>query len=532
MAYRPGFVLEVDRATPPTLFWYGEGFRLERLPAGSRVVYPPDPLPALRDARAAIRDALAHPIDAEPLEAQLFAGMRLTIAFDDVSLPLPQMAAPDVRSLVIEEVLELAAAKGVEDIQLIAALALHRRMTEAELRHALGRRVYDALAPRGMITQHDAEDKANMVVVGHTEEGELVELNRRAVESDLLVYVNINLVSMDGGHKSVATGLASYDSIRHHHNVTTMVHSRSFMDRHNSQLHSSNWRMGRLIARSGVRIFQIETTLNTNTFPSSFRFLNRREWEWDLRDRASYVAVAESLRRTPAHLAREIFHRVRSPYGLTGVAAGEVEAVHERTIERVYRQQLVSVEGQADILTMGLPFVGPYNVNSIMNPILVYCLGLGYLFNMYRGRPLVRRGGVLIMAHPTRPEFDPAFHPSYIDFYDQVLSETTDPLVIEAKYEESFARDPWYIHLYRTQNAYHGVHPFYMWYWGAHALDHLGGVIILGGDPKAARRLGFQAASTLDDALEMARSIVGPDPSITHLHSPPLVMADVSEGRR
>ena len=35
---RPGFVLDVDRSTPPTLFWHGEGFRLEKLPAGrSRV---------------------------------------------------------------------------------------------------------------------------------------------------------------------------------------------------------------------------------------------------------------------------------------------------------------------------------------------------------------------------------------------------------------------------------------------------------------------------------------------------------------
>jgi hypothetical protein len=55
-----------------------------------------------------------------------------------------------------------------------------------------------------------------------------------------------------------------------------------------------------------------------------------------------------------------------------------------------------------------------------------------------------------------------------------VLTETTDPVEIH-KYEESFATDPWYIHLYRTGHAYHGVHPFYMWYWCAHALEHLGG---------------------------------------------------------
>ena len=143
------------------------------------------------------------------------------------------------------------------------------------------------------------------------------------------------------------------------------------------------------------------------------------------------------------------------------------------------------VEGQTDILTMGLPYISPYNVNSILNPILVACLGLGYFFNLYRGKPLVREGGVLIMTHPTPWEFNPVHHPSYIDFFEQVLSETTDPNVMSERFEEAFATDPWYIHLYRTGHAYHGVHPFYMWYWCAHALQHLGAV-----DHRRRRRQG------------------------------------------
>jgi hypothetical protein len=67
-----------------------------------------------------------------------------------------------------------------------------------------------------------------------------------------------------------------------------------------------------------------------------------------------------------------------------------------------------------------------------------------------------------------------------------------------------------------------------MWYWGAHALQHLGRVIIVGGAPRAVRRLGFMPASTLDDALEMASDVVGRHPTITHLHNPPIVMADVT----
>jgi hypothetical protein len=525
---RPGFVLDVDRSTPPVLFWHGEGFRLERLPTGSRVIYGPEPLAALPDPDEAIRQALLNPLgDSKPLPDLLFPGMKLTICFDDISLPLPPMRRPDVRQRVIEAVLDLAAAAGVDDVVLVAALALHRRMTDDELRHALGDRVFDAFAPHGRLQQHDAEDPDNLLHIGTTEHGEDVEINKRAATSDLVVYVNINLVAMDGGWKSTATGLASYRSLRHHHNVRTMQRSRSFMDQHRSELHSSNWRMGKVLRDSGVKIFQIETTLNTDTFPTEFAFLQRREWEWSARDRASFLAVSKTLQRTPDRLKRSIFQSIKSPHQMTSVQAGEVEAVHEVTTANVYAQQLVEVSGQTDVLTMGLPYICPYNVNSIMNPILVMCLGLGYFFNLYRGKPLVREGGVVIMSHPTPWAFHPVHHPSYIDFFEQVLAETTDPAEIEAKYEESFATDPWYVHLYRTSYAYHGVHPFYMWYWGAHALQHLGGVIVVGGDARAVRRMGFKPASTLRDALEMAEDVVGRDPTITHLHNPPLLMADV-----
>jgi lactate racemase len=529
---RPGFVLDVDRSTPPILFHHGESFRLEKLPAGrSRVLYPAEPLEALRDPEGAIRHALDHPTgDSPPLRDLLRPGMKLTICFDDISLPLPPMRRPDIRQRIIEAVLDQAAAAGVDDVHLIAALALHRRMTEPELRHAVGDRVYDAFAPHGLLYNHDAEDPDGMALIGTTDQGEEVEINKRAAESDLIVYVNVNLVSMDGGWKSTATGLASYRSLRHHHNVRTMRHSRSFMDQHSSELHSSNWRMGKVLRDSGVQVFQIETTLNNDTFGTSgpMSVLQKREWEWSARDRATFIAMKAGLDRMPLKARRKIFQGWQAPYGLTSVQAGEVEAVHALTTEHVYQQQLVPVEGQTDVLTMGLPYICPYNVNSIMNPILVMCLGLGYFFNMYKGRPLVREGGVLIMSHPTTPDFHPVHHPSYIDFYEQVLSETTDPAEIESRYEKQFAEDEWYRHLYRTSHAYHGVHPFYMWYWGCHGLAHLGRVIIVGGDPAAVRRLGFMPASTLDDALEMATDTVGPQPSITHLHNPPIVMADVT----
>jgi hypothetical protein len=517
--------LEVDERTPPLLFHNGEGFRLERLPLGSRVVYPPEALPGIKDVDAAIEHALDHPAGSEPLRSLLRSGMRLTIAFDDISLPLPPMKTPDIRGRILEHVLERAARAGVDDVQLIVANSLHRRMTAGEIKRSVGERVFRSFWPHSL-RNFDAEDRANLTHIGVTDQGEDVEISRRAAESDLLVYVNINLVPMDGGHKSVPVGLASYKSLRHHHNVHTLMHSRSYMDPASSALHSSATRMGRLLAQH-LKIFTIETTLNNDTFGAPFEFLQRREWEWSAKDQAAYLAAKSATDRMSPHLKRSIFEKIASPYGITGINAGETEAVHARTLASIERQQLVEVRGQSDILIAGLPYVGPYNVNSIMNPILVTCLGLGYFFNMYRGMPLVRPGGVMIMFHPVRREFHQGHHPSYVDFFEEVLAETTEPSVLEGKYEEAYANDPWYIHLYRTANAYHGVHPFYMWYWAAHGMDHLGDVIFVGGDRRTVARLGFRSAGTLADALEMASETVGRSPTVTAMKVPPLLLADV-----
>jgi len=525
-AQREACVVEVTEKSPPVLFHSGESLRLERLPIGSRIVYAPAPLAGLADPEAAIAAALDNPLGMDPLDALLRPGMRLTIAFDDISLPLPPMRTPDVRQLVIEQVLERAYRAGVDDIHLIAALAVHRRMTPAELRRAVGPRVFDAFYP-DRLYNHDAEDPDAIAVLGETAQGEAVELNRRAAESDLLVYVNINLVTMDGGHKSVPIGLGTYRSLRAHHNVHTLRHSRSFIDPPSSELHRSAARQGEVV-EAAVPIFHIETTLNNDMFGAPLDFLGKPEARWSGREQAAFAGVKRTLERLPLKARRTIFQQMVAPYALTGVTAGSVDDVHAVTLERCAHQQAVLVEGQADVVTAGLPYICPYNVNSIMNPILVMCLGLGYFFNLYRGKPLVREGGVLIFTHPVERHFHPVHHPSYIDFYEEVLAETTDPAEIERRWERRYAEDEWYRHLYRTSYAYHGVHPLYMWYWGAHALEHVGSVIFVGGDPEACHRMGFRRADTMRDALEMAQQVVGRDFSLTHFHCPPLFYCEVA----
>jgi hypothetical protein len=174
---------------------------------------------------------------------------------------------------------------------------------------------------------------------------------------------------------------------------------------------------------------------------------------------------------------------------------------------------------------IGLPAIGPYNVNSILNPILVQCLSVGYFFNFYRSRPLVRRGGVMIIDHPLENKFHMVHHPSYYDFFHDLLPQARDPKELERRFERSYAENERYIHLYRNSYAYHGVHPFYMWYWGAHGMAHLGKVIIVAPkDHGAAQLLGFDTAPSMDAAIGMAKEFAGSSARMCYFHCPPLIM--------
>ncbi len=103
-----------------------------------------------------------------------------------------------------------------------------------------------------------------------------------------------------------------------------------------------------------------------------------------------------------------------------------------------------------------------------------------------------------------------------------MLAETDRPGGDREKYEQQFAEDEWYRHLYRTSShAYHGVHPFYMWYWAAHAMDHVDEVIWVGADRRGRVAAGLHAPRPrwpTPSRWRRARSAAAP--SITYLARP------------
>ena len=122
-----GCVVHLEGNSAPRVLFSGEDLVEVNLPAGSRVIYAKPPIPGLKDRSAAIRHALDHPNNMDPLRSMLRPGMQVTIAIDDISLPLPMMRVPDVRQSVLEIVLEMLSEAGVDDIHIIIATSFHRR---------------------------------------------------------------------------------------------------------------------------------------------------------------------------------------------------------------------------------------------------------------------------------------------------------------------------------------------------------------------------------------------------------------------
>ena len=488
---RPGFVLEVDERTPPLVVPDGDTFRLERFPLGSQVIYPADSAAALPDLDEATNAALDAALDSAPLDDRLQAGSRLTIVVDDSTVPVPPMRRPDVRASVVETVLGRAARAGVDDVAVIIGTGLNRRMTPAERQRMLGERVFRSFFADGLLSNHDAEDADRLTQV----DGQLI--NSRVAESDLVIYVHVVADPRHCGGSELAAAVGSV--------VTVAAPSRL----------------------DSLPVFQIDVVLDNDVFPAGLAFLSKREWEWNIKEQVTWRAVRRGLALAPNRARRRIINRGQATFSATAVFAGAPAAVTIASRTRISDQLRVPLDAQLDVAVLGVGQHTPYSVDAPVNPVLAAWQGLVGLLGSHTGKPLIRAGGAVILFHPMANDFSPLHHPSYVDFFADVLPSGGDPDQIRADVEPKFASDPWYAHLYRTSLAFHGVHPLHRWYEIAAARQNVGEVVWVGADRDVVHRLGFRAASTLADALEIVSFTVGRSPKIGYLHAPPQILVDV-----
>ena len=510
--------------------YYGDDIRIERFPAETRFIYGNPPMEPLAGYERAIAEALDTPLSAKPLEEQLTAQSRVTIAFDDPCLPIPLMRR-DPRGLVIEELLRRLFRIGIakDRITLICANGLHRKWTLKELTLVLGRKVVGEMGP-GRIVCHDATRDDRLISLGRTEAGHEVEINRAVEESDITIYVNVNFTSMNGGWKSVLVGLGSWRSIRHHHTPGEWNPGTSVMDPERSPMHGILADMGQKL-RERYNLFQVECVLNNRVWPVPLgRVLgplygNGR----NNRPVVGTRSLLGSASYAPQGLKRTIRNSlVRAGYQLCAVNAGEVAEVHRKTLEILFLQQNVAVAEPVDIVILGVPNLSPYSAQSIFNPILLRSLVLGYFLGLFRKRPLVKKGGVVVAYNPGIEKFHAGHHPAYIDFWKNDCVQFADPHECWDQLSEPYAANSAYLKQYRDGFAYHGTHGLINWMWSGMGLKHLKGAILAGArEPETAKKIGFIPVADFGDALSLAREMAGRDATMAYQVIPPLFCCDV-----
>lgn len=426
-------------------------------------------LEPIEDLDAAVREALAAPRGMPPIPELIRPGARVTIAFDDPTVPC---FAP-IRGVAIAAVLAQLEKAGVsrDHVTLICANGLHRKFPPRELATIIGPDLVEAFGPR--LICHDAEDAENLTYLGQTENGYDVEISRYAAEADLTVYVTASHNrGFSGGWKSVCVGLGSWRSIRHHHGPDGMT-----MSVRDNRMHKMLDEMGRLIeAKVPGAMFKVDA-VEANPFQIA-RIFAGSTWEG---------------RKAAMEIMAELYPPRRS----------------------------LSDE-KYDVVLYGVPNWSPYATYAKMNPILtLISSGLGYFGGVISA--LGKPGCTVILATPCPQQWDYVHHAPYPVVWDEILPQCRDPYEIDRTYGEAFAQRAELIDKYRHHYAFHPVHGIMATH-PLKRLAHAGRIIVAGiEDPATAHHIGFDTASTVEEALGRAEDIHGPGCSIAYLDLPAVV---------
>lgn len=448
---------------------FGDRMIPVRLPDRTRVVPQglSTSLPPVADLRAGFQEALRRPLDLPPLRELARPGWKVTVAFDDPTVPCyGPVWEPAIRS-VLEE-LEHAGVKK-RDVTLLCANALHRKFTRGELAKVIGKGLVQEFGYR--LLCHDAEDPENLSYLGVSRSGYDVEVSRRVTESDLTVYLNtVVWRGFNGGWKSICVGLSTYRSIRWHHSPDGMS-----MSIEGNQMHAMLDEMGELIEEKigKGRIFKIETAL-----------------------------------ANPIQVAR-----------IWAGSVGETRRGALELLKHQYPPRRELAQEKADLIVYGIPDWSPYASFSIMNPLLtLVSSGLGYLGGVIEA--LGKPGCSVILATPCPNQWDDLHHPSYREVWNQVLSRSRDPYEIRDLYEEDFAHRPEYLYKYRFGYGFHPMHGIMATY-PLKRLRHAARVFVAGAtDPSLVTHLGFEPKESVEEAIAAAEKIHGKDCSILFIRNP------------
>jgi lactate racemase len=199
---------------------FGKGTIQFSLPTGMRGAQAiSKPFPPVEDERAAVAEALAHPIGTPPLHRMVQSGNRVCIVFTDITRSCPD-------HLLIPPILSELKAGGVKDldITLLCGIGMHRPSTRDEKIAKLGAEI----VAHYRVIDNEPQVPEALVDLGLTAGGVPVFEHRAVVEADFVIATGIvephQYAGYSGGRKTLTVGAAGEALITHTHGPVFVDH--------------------------------------------------------------------------------------------------------------------------------------------------------------------------------------------------------------------------------------------------------------------------------------------------------------------
>ncbi len=194
-------------------YLYGRGtktFRLEEAKVIKEVEMPQTPV--LPDVRAAVLDAVRHPIGCEPLEELVKPGMTVTFICNDTTRVAN---THEFMPILVAELNRLGVPD--ENMQIQFAEGTHRLMTPEEMAAA----VTPDVASRLKMFNNNCNAPEDFEYFGATSRFTPVLINKHICHSDLVILTGSIVYhyfsGYGGGRKAVFPGCAAMEGVRHNH---------------------------------------------------------------------------------------------------------------------------------------------------------------------------------------------------------------------------------------------------------------------------------------------------------------------------
>lgn len=168
----------------------------------------------LPNLKAAVLDALYHPIASAPINELVHPGMKIAFICNDSTRVAN---THDFMPILVEEMNKLGIKD--EDMHIVFALGTHRCMSHEEMVEQVG----ENIAARLKMYNSDCHIQEDFRYFGETSYGTPVWLNKHICDADLVILTGTVVYhffsGFGGGRKAVLPGVAAMETVRKNHSL-------------------------------------------------------------------------------------------------------------------------------------------------------------------------------------------------------------------------------------------------------------------------------------------------------------------------